>query len=68
MSTREEAGLTGRTQVNGRTELPSLSQTEVLRMKQNNFLEAKNLMMVFDDILRNSTELKELEGSSHQMS
>lgn len=43
-------------------ELPHLNQTEVLRMKKNNFIEAKSLMMVFDEILRNSTGLDALEG------
>lgn len=60
--------LTGRNQnnTNTRADPPSLNQTEVLRMKKNHFLEAKNLMMVFDEILRNSSELENLEGIHHE--
>ena len=36
--------------------------SEVSRMKDNDFLEAKSLMFVFDEILRNASETSDLEG------
>jgi hypothetical protein len=33
-----------------------------MRMKENNFIEAKNVMVVYDEILRNSTGVKDLQG------
>jgi len=47
---------------NAQSNPPSLTETEKLRMKENNFIEAKNVMLVFDEILRNSTVTEDLEG------
>jgi hypothetical protein len=48
--------------VNSQSNPPSLTETEKLRMKENNFIEAKNVMLVFDEIMRNSTVTEDLEG------
>ena len=39
---------------------------EIRRMKQNYFMEAKNIMYVFDEILQNSMETGDLESKSNK--
>ena len=41
----------------------SFSHAEMQRMKLNHFIEAKNIMFVFDEILRNANATSDLEGS-----
>jgi hypothetical protein len=43
----------------------TVNKTELMRMKENNFMEAKSVMLVFDEILRNATEISDLKGSCY---
>lgn len=40
---------------------------EIRRMKQNYFMEAKNIMYVFDEILQNAMEKKDLDSKFYKM-
>ena len=51
-----------RTNTPSQSNPPSLTDTEIMRMKDNNFIEAKNVMVVYDEILRNSTSINDLQG------